>query len=157
MAEVIEVADPDRAGRVKVTFAVLGDAESEWLPVLSLGAGEDKGLFCQPDVGDTVLVLHAADDPGRGVVLGGLFADHLPDDAAGVTDHAVRRFGWHTSDGQRVLLNRDGDQVVLSNSRDSRVEISAEAMLIHSDVDLTIEAPGKRLVIKADLIDFERG
>jgi hypothetical protein len=90
------------------------------------------------------------------VVLGGLFADHLPGDAAGVSDAAVRRFGWNTSDGQRLLLNRDGDQVVISNSGGTRVEMSSEAMLIHAAVDLTIEAPGRRMVIKADTIDFER-
>jgi uncharacterized protein involved in type VI secretion and phage assembly len=157
MAEVTEVDDPDRAGRVKVKFAVLDDAESEWLPVLSLGAGEDKGLLSQPDTGDAVLVLYAADDPGRGVVLGGLYAEHLPGDAAGVTGSAVRRFGWTTADGQRVLLNRDDDQVIVSNAATSRLEMSKDFMLMHSDVDLTIEAPGKRLVIKADTIDFERG
>jgi phage baseplate assembly protein gpV len=157
IAEVTEVEDPDRAGRVKVKFAILDDAESEWLPVTSFGAGEDKGLLCQPDTGDTVLVLYAADDPGRGVVLGGLYADHLPGDAAGVADNAVRRFGWTTSDGQRLLLNRDEDQVIISNGASSRLEMSKDFMIMHSDVDLTIEAPGKRLVIKADTIDFERG
>jgi phage baseplate assembly protein gpV len=157
MAEVTEVDDPDRAGRVKVKFAILADAESEWLPVISLGAGEDKGLLCQPDIGDTVLVLYGADDPGRGVVLGGLYADHPPGDAAGVTDGAVRRFGWATSDGQRLLLSRDDDQVLISNGATSRLEMSKDFMIMHSDVDLTIEAPGKRLVIKADTIDFERG
>jgi phage baseplate assembly protein gpV/phage protein D len=156
MAEVIDVDDPARAGRVKIKFMTLDDVESEWLPVISLGAGEDKGLLCQPDKGDTVLVLHAADDPGRGVVLGGLFADHLPGDAAGVSGAAVRRFGWNTPDGQRMLLNRDGDQVVISNNAGTRIEISSDAMLIHSAVDLTIEAPGRRLVIKADTVDFER-
>jgi uncharacterized protein involved in type VI secretion and phage assembly len=125
--------------------------------VISLGAGEDKGLLCQPDTGDTVLVLYAADDPGRGVVLGGLYADHPPGDAAGVADGAVRRFGWATSDGQRLLLSRDDDQVIISNGAASRLEMSKDSMIMHSDVDLTIEAPGKRLVIKADTIDFQRG
>jgi phage baseplate assembly protein gpV len=157
MAEVTEVEDPERAGRVKVKFAILDDAESEWLPVISFGAGEDKGLVCQPDTGDTVLVLYAADDPGRGVVLGGLYAEHLPADGAGVADRAVRRFGWTTSEGQRLQLNRDNDQVVISNGASSRLEMSKDFMIMHSDVDLTIEAPGKRLVIKADTIDFQRG
>ncbi len=157
MAEVIDVDDPDRAGRAKVSFPALDDVESEWLPVLSLGAGQDKGLFCQPDVGDTVLALYAADDPGRGVILGGLYADHLPGDAAGVADRAVRRFGWNTSDGQRLLLNRDGDAIVVANSAGSTIEITADAVRVHAEADLTIEAPGKKMVLRADTIDFERG
>lgn len=157
IATVLDIDDPQHAGRVRVTFPALDDIESEWLPVLSLGAGEDKGLFCQPDADDTVLVLYAADDPGRGVVLGGLFADHLPGDNAGVVDRAVRRFGWHTSDGQRLLLNRDGDSIVIANSAGSRIELNENGVLLHAEADLTIEAPGKKMVIRADTVDFERG
>ena len=156
LAEVIEVDDPDRAGRVRVGLPAFDDVESEWLPVLSLGAGEGKGLLCQPDTGDTVLVLYAADDPGRGVVLGGLFADHLPGDAAGVTGRAVRRFGWNTADGQRLLLNRDGDAVTIGNGAGSMIEITKDAVRLHAEADLTIEAPGKKLTIRANTVDFER-
>ena len=124
LATVLDIDDPDRAGRVKVQFPALDDVESEWLPVLSLGAGADKGLFCQPDVDDTVLALYALADPGRGVVLGGLYAEHLPGDAAGVADRQVRRFGWNTSDGQRFLINRDGDAIVVSNAAGSTLQLT---------------------------------
>lgn len=156
-ARVVDVDDPDRAGRVKVTFPLLDGAESEWLPVITLGAGAGKGLFCQPDTDDTVLVLHTTEDPGRGLVLGGLYAEDLPSDGAGVSGGDVRRFGLTTADGQRLLLNRDGDQVLIGNAAESRLEMSEEAVLLHSAVDLTIAAPGRRLVIKADTIDFQRG
>lgn len=156
IAKVLDIDDPDHAGRVRVSFPALDGIESEWLPVLSLGAGEDKGLFCQPDIDDTVLVLQSGDDLGRGVVLGGLFADKLPGDNAGVVDRAVRRFGWHTSDGQRLLLNRDGDSVVISNSAGSRIELNEDGVLLHAEADLIIEAPGKKMIIRADTVDFER-
>ena len=157
LAEVVEVGDPDGAGRVRVSFPALDAAESEWLPVLSLGAGESKGLLCQPDAGDTVVVLHALADPGRGVVLGGLYARHLPEDAAGVAGSGVRRFGWATSGGQRVLLDRDGDAVRISNGAGTTIELAERAVRLHAKADLTIEAPGHRLVLRADTVDFERG
>lgn len=157
LATVIAVDDPDLAGRVRVRFPTLADVESEWIPVISFGAGKDKGLLCQPDQGDTVAVLYAADDPGRGLVLGGVWAEHLPGESAGVTDQAVRRFGLATADGQRLLLDRDGDRLVISNGAGSRVELTADRVLLHAEADLTIAAPGRRLVLRADTIDFQRG
>ncbi|GAA2095505.1 hypothetical protein GCM10009841_06660 [Microlunatus panaciterrae] len=157
LAEVVDVEDPDLAGRVRVRLPALDGMETEWLPVMALGAGRDKGLLCQPDNGDTVVLLQPADDPGRGVVLGGLFAGTLPAEAAGVSERAVRRFSFATPDGQRMLLNRDGDAVVISNAAGSRIEMTADAVLLHSEANLTVEAPGRRLLFRAQTIDFERG
>ena len=41
--------------------------------VLTPGAGKGKGLIALPDVGDRVLILCSHQDPGQGIVLGGLY------------------------------------------------------------------------------------
>lgn len=152
---VQDVDDPDRAGRVRVRFEVLGNTESDWLPVLGLGASPDKGLACQPDVGDTVAMLQPADAPGHGIVLGGIHTD-AADDAAGVRHGAVRGVGLATPDGQRLALDRDTDGATLRNGAGSRLEITKSGVVLHAEADLTIDAPGRRLVIRADTVDFER-
>lgn len=157
LARVRDVEDPEGAGRVKVSFPAWDDVESEWLPVLAAGAGAEKGIVCQPDVDDTVVVLYGIDDPGRGVVLGGLYADHPPRDRAGVRDGAVHHVGWTTAAGQRLRLDSDGDAVTLSNAAGSLVEFTQDGVRLHARADLTIEAPGKKLVLRADTVDFQRG
>jgi len=153
---VQDVDDPEGAGRVKVRFEMLGDTESDWLPVLGLGASHNKGLSCQPDVGDTVAVLQPADAYGHGIVLGGIQTG-AADDAAGVHDGSVRRMGLTTPDGQRLALDRDTDGATLRNRAGSRLEITESGVVLHAEADLTIDAPGRRLLIRADTIDFERG
>src|SRR5690606_31101016 len=53
---VVDTDDPGDAGRVRVSLKAFGDAESDWLNVMSLGAGDGKGFVAQPEVGDNVLV-----------------------------------------------------------------------------------------------------
>lgn len=153
---VTDVDDPEGAGRVRVRFEVLGDTDSDWLPVLGIGASHDKGFTCQPDVGDTVAVLQPADAYGHGIVLGGIQTG-AADDAAGVHHGSVRRMGLSTPDGQRLALDRDTDAATLRNKAGSRLEITETGVILHAEADLTISAPGRRLLIQADTVDFERG
>jgi phage baseplate assembly protein gpV len=153
---VSDVDDPERAGRVRVRFEVLGNTDSDWLPVVGLGASADKGITFQPDVGDTVAVLQPVDAMGHGIVLGGIHLD-AADDAAGVRHGAVRGVGLATPDGQRLTLDRDTDGATLRNGAGSRLEITTSGVVLHAEADLTIDAPGRRLLIRADTIDFERG
>lgn len=156
LGTVADVDDPERAGRIRVTLPALGELESEWLPVVVAGAGEGRGLLCLPRVEDMVVVLHALADPGRGVVLGGLYPGAAPQDA-GVVDGGVGRFVWAGPDGQEFSLTTEADRVRLANAAGSRLELSDNGVLLHATVDLTIAAPGRRLVIRADTVDFERG
>jgi phage baseplate assembly protein V len=153
---VTDIDDPEGAGRVRVRFEVLGDTDSDWLPVLALGASQDKGFTCQPDVGDTVAVLQPSGAYGHGIVLGGIQTG-AADDAAGVHEGSVRRMGLSTPDGQRLTLNRDTDAATLRNKAGSRLEITETGVILHAEADLTISAPGRRLLIRADPVDFERG
>lgn len=156
-ADVVDVDDPERRGRVRVSLLTYDGAESAWLPVLAVGGGGAKGLTCQPDVGDRVLLLHDPDDPGRGVVLGGVRSDGGPEPAAGVVDGAVGTYALGLPGGQVVRVAADGDRVVLENHAGSRVELSADGVVVHAAGDLTLEAPGRRLRLRADRIDLERG
>ncbi len=156
-AEVLRVDDPESRGRVRVALLSYDGSESEWLPVLALGAGQDKGLTCQPDVGDHVLVAHDAGDPGRGVVLGGLRDGGGSEPSAGVVDGAVGAYALRLPGGQVIRLDAAADEVSLVNDAGSRLVIDRSGTVLHSAGDLTIEAPGNRLVLRAARIDMERG
>jgi phage baseplate assembly protein gpV len=155
LGEVTRVDDPEDLGRIRVSLPVYGDVETEWLHVLCVGAGEDKGLVALPDVGDHVLVLSSRDAPGQGVVLGGLYGMRGPPDS-GVEEGAVRRYTLLTRGGHRVQLD-DAQQVIrLQDSTGSYVELSPEKVHLCAAVDLEIEAPGQAVTIRGQSIDFER-
>jgi len=155
MAEVSRVDDPDALGRVRACLPTLGDAETEWMQVVSVGAGSGKGLVSTPDVGDQVLVLLANGDPAQGLVLGGLYgAGGAPD--SGVEGAGVRRHTWLTAGGNRIRLDDTTQGIRLENAAGSFVELLPDEVVVHAAGDLTLEAPGRTVRIKGRAVDFEQ-
>ncbi|WNB87301.1 contractile injection system protein, VgrG/Pvc8 family [Cellulomonas sp. ATA003] len=155
--EVLRVDDPEERGRVRVALTAYDRLESEWLPVLSLGAGEGKGLTVQPDVGDHVLVAHDVGDPGRGVVLGGVRSSGGSEPAAGVADGAVGAYALQLPGGQVVRLSAATDLVRLANAAGSRLDLHEDGVHLTAAGDLVVEAPGRTITLRAARINMERG
>jgi len=70
---------------------------------------------------------------------------------------AVRRYTLLTPGGQRIQLDDGQHTICLENSGGSYCELSPQKVRVHAAVDLEIEAPGQRVVIRGKNIDFERG
>lgn len=169
---VTAVEDPEQLGRVRVSLPNYGGLETDWLQVLTPGAGRDKGLVALPDVDDQVLVSLTGGDPAQGIVLGGLYGTLGPPDS-GVEDGAIRRYTFVTPRGQRLRLddkkrtarleNDSGNYLQVSpgrarigNSSGSYIELSKDQVRLHAAADLEIEAPGKSVTVRGSSIDFER-
>jgi uncharacterized protein involved in type VI secretion and phage assembly len=153
---VTKIDDPEKLGRVKVSLPAFGDVETDWMEVLSAGAGEGKGLLMIPDVGDRVLTLCAGGDPAQGVVLGGLFGPKGPPEDA-LDGGAVRRFAMRSPRGQVIRLDDSDRSVRLENSEGSFVELLPDKVKLHAATDLEIEAPGRSIVIRGAKVDFQTG
>ncbi len=157
LGEVTSVSDPEERGRVQVKLLAYGDVESDWLGVLVPGAGEGKGLIALPDVGDTVLVvLPSGGAGGAGVVMGGLYGAKSPPDA-GVEGGAIKRYTLRTPAGQLVTLDDANKAVRLEDETGSYLELTPEKVLLHSAVDLALEAPGRAVTVTGNTIDFRQG
>lgn len=66
--------DPEKLGRVKLKIPVrLGEKETDWARVASLMAGNDKGVYFLPEVGDEVLVIFNEGDIRQPFVIGSLW------------------------------------------------------------------------------------
>lgn len=153
---VSQIDDPDHLGRVRVTLPTYGDLETDWIPILSAGAGTNKGFMIFPAKGDHVLVLLAHEDPGQGVVLGNFYTPEKPPDT-GIANGTVERYTILTPGGQRVRLDDGQKAIRLENSDGSYCELAPHKVLLHAATDLEIAAPGQRIVIRGKNIDFERG
>jgi len=73
-AIVTNTKDPEQLGRIKINYPWLNEAsESDWVRVVSLMAGPDRGGFFLPDVGDEVLVAFQNGNLHTPYVLGGVW------------------------------------------------------------------------------------
>ena len=168
---VSQVNDPDNLGRVKVSLPTYNTIETDWLQVLTLGAGPNKGQLMLPDVGDTVLLLIVNGEPAQSIVLGGLYGENdLPQSV--VKDGAVKRFVTQTAGKQRIFLDdteisigiethsghsirMTPGKIGITRNNGSYVTLTDERMIIHSETDLEIEAPGNSITFRGKKIDFE--
>ena len=151
---VTRVDDPEHRGRVRVSLPTHGNVETEWIGVLGTAAGK-KGLVALPDVGDHVLLLFQGEDPGQGLVIGGLYGAEVPADW-GIEGGSVQRYTFLTPAGQKLGLDDSRKLVRLENSNGSYVELSPEKVRLHSQADLEIEAPGRALVLRGKTVDFQK-
>lgn len=105
-------------GRVKVKFPTLSDTdESDWARVVSIGAGTERGIHFMPNVDDEVLVAFEQNDPGRPIVIGGLFnGKDVPWAPAGDViggDGKVMQWGIQSIKGNFMkFLDGDGDDKI---------------------------------------------
>lgn len=153
-ARVTNVEDPGGLARVRGKLLSFGDVESDWMPVLIVGAGTKKGLSVLPEPDDDVLVLLPEGDPARGIVLGGLYGErHPPGDRRG---GGVRTFTMRTPGGQCFTLDSVEDLVRLETSAGDMLEMAPQGAKLSVTRDLTIEAPGRTLTFRAQRVDFER-
>jgi phage protein D len=150
IAQVTDVRDPDKMGRVKVKYPWLSaDYVSGWARVVCQGAGKDRGWIALPEVGDEVLVGWEQQDFDRPVVYGGFYngIDTMPKGPNELIDGgsgAINRRSLVSRKGHRIdLLDQDGSKEGV------RIASSDEKLLIHLDstgTTITVHADGKVLI-----------
>lgn len=115
---VAEINDKKHA--VRVVFPALEDLQSDWLPVLTLGAGGNQ-FYCLPDVG--ALVACVLDEQGEsGVVLGAIFNEDDPVPATSRNLHVLQY-----SNGTRIQHNRKTGDILIKTS--GTVTIEADCVI----------------------------
>ena len=155
-AIVSNLDDPDKLGRMKVTFPWLGDkAESPLGPRRRCRApATSAGCVVLPEVGDEVLVAFDHGDPRLPYVIGGLYngKDKLPGRTRSTAARSssgciVSRNGHRvelddkddvitiaTGDGKhRIVLDQKGSKIVLETTGD--VEVTSKAKLTVNAAD----------------------
>ena len=151
---VTRVDDPEGLGRIRVSLPTQGDLETDWMSVVSPGAGAGKGFSLLPDTGDQVAVLFAGGAGSHGIVLGGLYGSAHPPDSV-VSSGAVTRYSLRTHGGQKLVFDDSARSLRLEDPAGNYLEFSPERLMLHSSVPLQIEAIGQPVVIRGKTIDFE--
>lgn len=157
LGKVTDADDPDGLARVRARLPVLGDVETAWMSVLLLGAGAEKGVAILPEPEDDVLVLFPDGDPARGVVLGGLYGERAAPGPRGAGTAGARAFTVRTPGGQVLTLDSVDALARLETRAGGLFEFGPNGSRLRASGDLVIEAPGRRLTIRAAAVAFEEG
>ena len=155
LAEVINVADPQQLGRIRVRYywpvAKPSDAETGWVRVSTPYSGDGKGQMFTPEVGSQVLVGYEQSGADFPVVLGNLFHPHNKQSASYTPDKNNVK-SLQTAGGNKIVFHDEAgkERILISNGkpgkRETKLELSFDsdgAILLKTKGSITLDAKKK--------------
>lgn len=164
-AVVVDVADPEGQGRVRVRLPWALDADGAtyeaWARLATLMAGNERGSWFIPDVDDEVLVAFEGGAPRRPYVVGALWngQDAPPErmDGAGRNDLKVlcsrngvkvtlddtqgqEKLILETPGGQKITLQDGPGKVDVVDANGNSVTLEASGVTVTAAAKLTVNA-----------------
>jgi uncharacterized protein involved in type VI secretion and phage assembly len=146
---VTDNEDPENLGRVKVRLSWHGsDEETAFLRMMSPDAGQDRGWFVLPEVGDEVLVAYERGNPDAPVVLGHLYngTDNPPLGSSECLDgREVVKKVFRTRMGNEILFDEtSGEESITVTQRDSKnkivLSLDGPKIVLETEGDLLMKA-----------------
>jgi len=153
---VVDNADPDGRGRVRVSYPYLGNASaSAWAPIAAPMAGNDRGCWFVPEVGDEAVLGFDRGDPEQPIVLGFLWNGVDDPPSTSTKERMIRSVNKHTirfldpsvengNDGGIAIEDASGNSIVLSNGK---VRIRAVGQLEIDAAAISLVQNGNRRVV----------
>jgi uncharacterized protein involved in type VI secretion and phage assembly len=179
LAEVVSLDDPERLARVRIRVfsadGVDGHDGPVWARVSAPFAGDNRGTFFIPDVGDEVLVSFVQGDPRWPIVIGGLWngRDTPPDAISGgrnvrkvirskngvrvilEDENGQERFVAETPGGQRITLKDGPGEVTIEDSNGNSVQMATSGITVRSSATVTVNA--SMVEISAGMVTVNAG
>lgn len=153
---VTNVEDPLKQGRVKLRFPWLSDElESDWVSVVSHLAGDDRGIYFMPEVGDEMVVGFIHADFNHPVVLGGMWNGQAAAPSPDPRQRMIRSKNGHTirfvdstptagDMGALIIEDAHGNVILMSNTH---VTVKAKAVLQLDAPVIILKGPGYARVV----------
>ena len=153
--------DPDGEDRIQVSLPVVDpDDEGIWARIATLDAGDSRGSFFRPEIGDEVIVGFINDDPRDAVVLGMLNSSANPAPITATEENNEKGFitrdqlkllfdddkksvTIETPNGNKVVLSDDEGSIILEDENGNKMTMDSSGITLESASDLTIKASGE--------------
>lgn len=150
--------DPTGEYRILVKMPVLDvNDEGIWARIARLDAGENRGSFFLPEIGDEVIIGFINDDPRNPVVLGMVNSSAKPAPITASDDNHEKGFVTHsdmkvvfnddkksmtlsTPAGKSIVLNDDDGNIVLTDENGNSLEMNSNGISIKSSGEINITA-----------------
>lgn len=158
--------DPDGENRILVRLPILdSQAKGVWARVCTLDAGNERGSFFLPEIGDEVIVGFLNDDPRDAVVLGMLHSSTKPAHVTAADDNHIKGFQTRskmkfmfdddkkivtleTPAGNQFIVSEDDKSITLKDQNGNTLKMDSNGIEIKSVKDIKIEA-AQNIDIKA--------
>jgi Rhs element Vgr protein len=152
--------DPQGEHRIQVKMPLLDNAaEGTWVRIATLDAGDTRGSFFRPELGDEVVLGFINDDPRNPVMLGMLNSKKkaAPLEAADANDikgfitrsqikmlfdDAKKIFSVETPAGKTMIIDDDAGEITLKDENNNKIVMSADGIVIESGKDIKMKASG---------------
>lgn len=162
--------DPESMERIKVRLPLISDSdEGVWARLATLDAGDGRGAFFRPEIGDEVVVGFIADDPRHPVVLGMCHSGAKPAPEPASDDN--HRKGYvsrekmmltfddekkiihlETPGGNKLSLSDEENGIIVEDMNGNKITLDDKGITIESSSDIVFKATGD---LKAEGVNIE--
>lgn len=153
-------SDPDGEDRILVRLPVVDNQEQGiWARIATLDAGENRGSFFRPEIGDEVIVGFINDNPNEAVVLGMMNSSAKPAPLTASDENHEKGFvtrseikfifndekksaTLETPGGKKVTLDDDAGVIHFEDENGNKVVIDSGGITLDSPKDIILKATG---------------
>lgn len=150
--------DPEGEDRVQVRIPMINPGEEGvWARVASLDAGENRGAFFRPEIGDEVILGFLDDDPRNPVILGMLNSSAKPAPISATDDNHEKgfvtrsemkvifndnevSFTVETPNGNKLIMSDQDGGITLEDENGNKIVLDASGIAIESAGDIQLSA-----------------
>lgn len=150
--------DPEGENRILVKVPTIStEEEGIWARVATLDAGENRGSFFLPEIGDEVIVGFIFGDPRDPVILGMLNSSNKPAPLEANDDNFIKGFvtktemkflfddekkavSIETPAGKKIALDEDAGTLQLEDENGNKIIMDSSGIIIESGGDLQLKA-----------------
>ncbi len=179
LAEVIDLNDPDNLARVRVrllNFDGVTDHDGPvWARVATPFAGNNRGAFLLPDVGDEVLVTFVNGDPRQPIVLGGLWngSSTAPESISGGKNRlkvirskngvkitlddqdGQEQLKLETPGGQKITMKDGPGSIEIVDSNGNSVKLESSGITVNASARVNVSA--SQVSVSAGMVQVDAG
>ena len=163
--------DPDSQDRIRVRLPIIdANEDGVWSRVACLDAGNNRGTFFRPEIGDEVLVGCLNNDPRKHIVIGMLNSSAKPapiqasndNDEKGYVSRSGMKLIFNDSDnsvtittpaGKKLTLSEADGVITIEDENNNQISMDSSAITVQSGADINLTANGN-LTIQADSISI---
>jgi Rhs element Vgr protein len=155
---VISNIDPEGEHRVRVRMPLVDNtADGTLARVAAADAGDERGFFFRPEIGDEVILGFLNDDPCQAIILGMLHSSAKPAPLPGTDENHEKEYvsrskmklyfndekklvQVETPGGNKLTLSEEDQSVRLQDQNGNRIEMTGEGILIKSSKNILLKA-----------------
>ena len=161
--------DPDSQDRIRVRLPIIdANEDGVWSRIACMDAGNNRGTFFRPEVGDEVVVGFLNNDPRRPLVLGMLNSSTKPaplkasnqNDEKGYTSRSGMKMIFNDSEkslkietpaGKKVTISEQDGTMKMEDENGNTFSMDSSAITMQSAGNISLKATGDLTVSAANV------